>query len=130
MQDKRNEIAFFDAHASADDYNVFSESANARLIDTFVRLTGLEPGARVVDLGCGSGIFTYLLSRRGYDAAGLDISPKLLELARRKYPNLQFHEGDVEALPYEKASVDGVLLSGMCIICPMPGCAPQRSCVC
>ena len=69
MQDKRNEIAFFDAHASADDYNVFSESANARLIDTFVR-RGLEPGARVVDLGCGSGIFTYLLSRRGYDAAG------------------------------------------------------------
>lgn len=113
MQDKRNEIAFFDAHAAADDYNVFSESANARLIDSFVRLTGLAPGARVIDLGCGSGIFTYLLGQRGYDVAGLDISPKLLELARRKYPHLQFHEGDVEALPYEEGSVDGVLLSGI-----------------
>jgi ubiquinone/menaquinone biosynthesis C-methylase UbiE len=113
MQDKQNEIAFFDAHAAADDYNVFSEAANARLIDRFVRLTGLPPGARVIDLGCGSGIFTHLLSRRGYDAAGLDISPKLLELARRKYAGLQFDQGDVEALPYKNASVDGVLLSGL-----------------
>src|ERR1700722_1355786 len=113
MQDKRNEVAFFDAHAAADDYNVFSESANARLIDSFVRLTGLEPGARVIDLGCGSGVFTHLLSRCGYDAAGLDISPKLLELARRKYPDLKFDQGDVEALPYGDASVDGVLLSGI-----------------
>ncbi|HLW23012.1 MAG TPA: class I SAM-dependent methyltransferase [Steroidobacteraceae bacterium] len=113
MQDKRNEIAFFNAHAASDDYNVFSESANARLIDSFVRLTRLDPGARVIDLGCGSGIFTYLLSRRGYRVSGLDISPKLLELARAKYPGLQFDEGDVEALPYEDASVDGVLLSGI-----------------
>jgi ubiquinone/menaquinone biosynthesis C-methylase UbiE len=122
MQDKRNEVAFFDAHAAAEDYNAFSDSANARLIDSFVRLTGLEPGARVVDLGCGSGVFTYLLSCRGYDVAGLDISPKLLELARRKYPDLQFHEGDVEALPYEDASVDGVLLSG--IVHHLPDAGP------
>jgi len=113
MQDKRNEVAFFDAHAAADDYNVFSESANARLVDSFVRLSGLAPGARVIDLGCGSGTFTQLLKQRGYAAAGLDISPKLLELARRNYPDLQFDEGDVEALPYEEASVDGVLLSGI-----------------
>src|SRR5277367_7162645 len=106
MQDKQKEIAFFDAHAAADDYNVFSDAANARLIDRFVRLTGLTPGARVIDLGCGSGVFTHLLSQRGYDAAGLDISPKLLELARRKYAGLQFDEGDVEALPYKNASVD------------------------
>ena len=113
MQDKRNEVAFFDAHAAADDYNVFSETANARLIDHFVRLTGLKAGARVIDLGCGSGIFTHLLAGRGYEVSGLDISPKLLELARRKYPGLRFDEGDVEALPYADASVDGVMLSGI-----------------
>jgi ubiquinone/menaquinone biosynthesis C-methylase UbiE len=126
MQDKQNEITFFDAHAAADDYNVFSEAANARLIDRFVRLTGLEPGACVIDLGCGSGIFTYLLNQRGYDVAGLDISPKLLELARRKYPDLRFDEGDVEALPYKNASVDGVLLSGLVHHLPDPSqCAAE-----
>jgi ubiquinone/menaquinone biosynthesis C-methylase UbiE len=120
MQDKQKEIFFFDAHAEADDYNVFSETANARLIDRFVQLTGLEPGAKILDLGCGSGIFTHLLSERGYAVVGLDISPKLLALARRKYPGLQFDEGDVEALPYEAGSVDGVLLSGLVHHLPDP----------
>jgi SAM-dependent methyltransferase len=120
MHDKRKEIAFFDAHAAANDYNVFSECANARLIDTFVRLTGLGFGARVVDLGCGSGTFTNLLGERGYDVSGIDISPKLVELARRKYPLLRFDEGDVEALPHESSSVDGVMLSGIVHHLPNP----------
>jgi ubiquinone/menaquinone biosynthesis C-methylase UbiE len=125
-QDKQKEIIFFDAHAEADDYNVFSNAANARLIGSFMRLTGLKAGAKMIDLGCGSGIFTHLLSARGYDVAGLDISPKLLALARRKYPGLQFDEGDVEALPYEAGSVDGVLLSGLVHHLPDPSlCAAE-----
>jgi len=113
MQDKRKEIAFFDAHAAADDYNVFSEAANTSLIDSFMRLARPPAGGKVLDLGCGSGVFTDLLSRRGLDASGLDISPKLLELARKKYSALTFIEGDVEALPFPDASVDGILLSGL-----------------
>lgn len=113
MQDKQSEITFFNAHADADDYNVFNDAANEKLIDGFVRLSGLGKGAKVVDLGCGSGIFTYLLSTRGYDVEGLDISPKLLELGRRKWPTIPFVEGDVEHLPYEDGALDGVLLSGI-----------------
>jgi ubiquinone/menaquinone biosynthesis C-methylase UbiE len=126
MQDKQKEIAFFDAHAAADDYNVFSETANAKLIDSFVRLVRPPTGGKVLDLGCGSGIFTYLLSRRGLDAAGLDISPKLLDLARKNYPALTFVEGDVEALPFADGSADGVLLSGVVHHLPEPArCAAE-----
>jgi ubiquinone/menaquinone biosynthesis C-methylase UbiE len=112
-QDKSKEIAFFDAHAAADDYDVFTEGAKARIIDAFVRMTGLAPGARVADIGCGSGAFTGLLAARGYQASGLDISPKLIALARGKFPAIEFHEGDAENLPYADASLDGVLLSGL-----------------
>jgi ubiquinone/menaquinone biosynthesis C-methylase UbiE len=112
-QDKAKEIAFFDAHAAADDYDVFQPSAKQRIIDAFVRLSGLAPGARVLDVGCGSGAFTGLLAERGYQAAGLDISPKLIALAKRKFPQIDFHEGDAENLPFEAASFDGVLLSGL-----------------
>src|SRR6185436_18299085 len=77
-QDKQKEITFFDAHAAADDYDVFTPEASARLVDAFVRLTGLQPRARVADLGCGSGTFTALLARAGYDCVGLDISAKLI----------------------------------------------------
>ncbi|HZP68903.1 MAG TPA: class I SAM-dependent methyltransferase [Pseudolabrys sp.] len=112
-QDKGKEITFFDAHAESDEYDVFTPQANGRLIAAFVRLTGLPRGARVADLGCGSGVFTELLRREGYDAVGLDISPKLVALGRRKYPGLELIEGDAENLPFENASLDGVLLSGL-----------------
>jgi len=95
-QDKNKEIAFFDAHAGHDAYDVFTPQANERIIAAFVRLSGLPRGARVADLGCGSGVFTELLRRQGFRSVGLDISPKLIELGRRKYPGLELIEGDAE----------------------------------
>ena len=70
-QDKDKEIAFFDAHAESDEYDVFTLQTNERLIAAFVRLSGLAHGARVADLGCGSGVFTELLRRRGAWASTL-----------------------------------------------------------
>jgi SAM-dependent methyltransferase len=112
-QDKNKEIAFFDAHAVSDEYDVFTEDSNAKLITAFRRLTGLPAGARVADLGCGSGAFTDLLRQAGYNAVGLDISPKLIALGRSKYPGLELIEGDVENLPFETGGFDGLLLSGV-----------------
>src|SRR5262245_36606412 len=112
-QDKGKEIAFFDAHAEHDTYDVFTPQANERIIAAFVRLSGLPRGARVTDLGCGSGVFTDLLRQQGFQSVGLDISPKLIELGRRKYPGLELIEGDAENLPFETGSLDGVLLSGL-----------------
>jgi ubiquinone/menaquinone biosynthesis C-methylase UbiE len=126
VQDKQKEIAFFDAHAAADAYDVFTPEASARLLDAFVALSGLTPGARVADLGCGSGAFTHLLARRGYACVGLDISPKLVELGRRKYPDVEFIEGDVEHLPFPDASLDGILLSAIVHHLPDPSrCAAE-----
>jgi SAM-dependent methyltransferase len=76
-------------------------------------LSGLGADARVADLGCGSGVFTELLRRRGYSAVGIDISPKLVAVGRAKYPGLELLEGDAENLPFAAGSLDGVLLSGL-----------------
>lgn len=127
LQDKHKEIAFFDAHAAADDYNVFSEAANLKLIDSFMRLARPQAGGKVLDLGCGSGIFTHFLAQRGLNATGLDLSPKLLELARRNFPEATFIEGDVEALPFEDGSVDAILLSGLVHHLPDPSRCAQEA---
>jgi len=126
QQDKQKEIAFFDGHATDADYDVFTPQASTRLVDGFVRLSGLAPGARVADLGCGSGTFTSLLARAGYVCTGLDISLRLIEVGRRRHPGIEFVEGDVEHLPFPDASFDGVLLSGVVHHFPDPSpCAAE-----
>jgi ubiquinone/menaquinone biosynthesis C-methylase UbiE len=128
QQDKQKEIAFFDGHAADAEYDVFTPQASMRLVDAFVRLSALSPGARVADLGCGSGAFTSLLASFGYVCTGLDISPKLIEVGRRKHPGIEFIEGDVEHLPFPDASFDGVLLSGVVHHIPDPSrCAVEVS---
>jgi ubiquinone/menaquinone biosynthesis C-methylase UbiE len=123
-QDKQKEVAFFDGHAAMDAYDVFTPETNARLITSCAQLAGFRTGTRVADLGCGSGVFTDLLHRQGYDAVGLDLSPKLIGLARQKYPGVEFLEGDVEHLPFPDSSLDsgrhglhfGSQLSLSCIV--------------
>src|SRR5437870_7942634 len=125
-QDKQKEIASFDRHAAADDYDVFTPQSSARLIYAFVKLTGPPPGARVIDLGCGSGTFTALLARAGFDYVGLDISAKLVAVGRRKHPRIEFVAGDIERLPFPAASFDGALLSGVVHHFPDPSpCAKE-----
>lgn len=125
-QDKQKEIDFFDRHAEADSYDVFTPDSNRRLIEAVVRLGGLKPGDRVADLGCGSGAFSEELRTIGYSVVGIDISPKLIAVGRAKYPGLELLEGDVEDLPFATGSLDGVLLSGLVHHFPDPSrCAAE-----
>jgi ubiquinone/menaquinone biosynthesis C-methylase UbiE len=53
------------------------------------------------------------LRQRGYDCIGIDLSSNLIRMARRKFPSIEFIEGDIEHLPFPDASFDGVLLAGV-----------------
>ncbi len=71
------------------------------------RATGLKPGGSALDVACGSGKLTAVLSGiagpRGR-VIGLDFSPQMLEIARRDHPGLEFLEGDALSLPFDDAS--------------------------
>lgn len=119
-QDKNREIEFFDGHAAQAEYNVFSEDSNRLLINTCLKMAGLRPPGRVADLGCGSGVFSSLLTEKGFLCIGLDLSHGLTALGHKLYPRVSFLTADVEALPLESASLDGVLLSGIVHHLPNP----------
>jgi 2-polyprenyl-3-methyl-5-hydroxy-6-metoxy-1,4-benzoquinol methylase len=50
----------------------------------------------VLDLGSGNGDFAYMLSKEGAKVRGFDISDKMVELAKSKYPNIDFEKIDLE----------------------------------
>jgi SAM-dependent methyltransferase len=58
-----------------------------------------EDGAPVADLGCGPGHVAAWLVGRGVTAVGIDLSPGMIAVGRRDYPQVEFREGDFLALP-------------------------------
>ncbi len=80
---------------------------------------GIEPGQRVLDLGCGTGTLTLMIkeTQPQADVVGLDGDPKILRLAREKADrvrlDIQWDYGMAFELPYPDASFDRVLSSLM-----------------
>jgi SAM-dependent methyltransferase len=66
------------------------------------------PAGRALDAACGTGRFTAVLDRHGHTVVGVDSSPDMLALARRKVPRAAFALGDLHRLPVPDASVDVV----------------------
>ena len=71
-----------------------------------VRESGDGP---VADLGCGPGLVTAHLAGLGLSAFGVDLSPRMIELARQSHPGLPFTVGSMTALDIEDASLAGIL---------------------
>ena len=70
----------------------------------------IPPGASVLEIGCGTGDLLHAL--RPHRGLGIDLSPRMIEIARGKYPDLEFIVGDVEALGVQER-FDYILLSDL-----------------
>ena len=66
----------------------------------------VKSGTRVLDVGCGAGGFLALAVAKGAKVAGLDGTPELLAIAKRRLPNVRFEHGDLEVLPFEDGAFD------------------------
>lgn len=62
----------------------------------------------ILDVGCGSGYITSMLESRGFTVTGIDISTKMLELARENAPRSTFLRMNMKRLDFPKESFDGV----------------------
>jgi SAM-dependent methyltransferase len=83
-----------------------SEDRQVPTYEAALRHANLEPGQRVLDVGCGVGAFLRLVADRGGLAHGIDASEALVEHARARLPAADLRAGDMEDLPYEDDTFD------------------------
>jgi SAM-dependent methyltransferase len=93
---------------------LFADGLAARPLDramvaAFAELVQAAGGAPVADAGCGHGYLTAHLATLGLDAYGLDVSPAMIEIARRRYPDRRFIEGSMTDLDVADGTLGGVV---------------------
>lgn len=86
----------------------------------------IRPGQAVLDLGCGAGFDAFIAAQLvgpGGRVAGIDLSPEMLAVARARqaeagFPQVEFRQAAVEALPFPDASFDVALSNGVLNLIP------------
>jgi SAM-dependent methyltransferase len=71
--------------------------------------TGTGTGTDVLDIGCGPGHVSERLRVLGLNPTGIDLSPGMIDVARRTYPAVPFRVGSMEQLDEPAASASGIL---------------------
>ncbi|MDP9847055.1 class I SAM-dependent DNA methyltransferase [Streptosporangium lutulentum] len=79
------------------------------MLAAFAELVQAAGGGPVADIGCGPGHVTAHLDALGVPAFGVDLSPGMVEVARRRHPGLRFGEGSMTALDLKDGELGGVL---------------------
>lgn len=87
----------------------WAEAAEGRIQPLYERvLELLQPlrGKRLLDAGCGAGLFAEMAFRGGADVTGLDAAPGLIEFARRRRPMAEYVVDDLQRMPFTDVAFD------------------------
>lgn len=107
-------IALFDQ--SAITYDHWCETEVGSFVDQVEKelmkeVAKPQKGEKALDLGCGTGIYSYWLYEQGLDVVGIDISKNMLDVAKKKKDakNITFLQGDISNLPFANETFDLVI---------------------
>lgn len=83
-----------------------SEQQHLPIYEEALARTGFKAGDRVLDVGCGAGVFLGLVAERGGVPHGIDSAPELLDLARGRLADADLREAEMTSLPHIENSFD------------------------
>lgn len=97
---------------AADYHEILKDNLKDHPIDRAAvdMFAGLVPDGPVGDLGCGTGRVTSYLASLRLDAFGIDLTPGMIEVARRQYPSLRFEVGTLFGLDLKDEELAGALV--------------------
>jgi cysteine synthase A len=105
----------------ADDYDKTVYEQNGEYHEVFENYQGIleqtvvdikkEPGSTVLDLGSGTGNLTYIANLADYNVIGIDPNKKMREIAKDKFPNIDFVEGGFLSIPQGNNSINAIISS-------------------
>ena len=79
------------------------------MLGVFAEQVARGGGGPVGDLGCGPGRIAGYLAGLGLEVVGVDLSPGMIEVARREHPAVRFEVGTMAALPFADGALAGAL---------------------
>ena len=76
------------------------------LYESALEVVEIGTGTRLLDVGCGPGLFLRLAAQQGATVTGIDAAGPFIEIARERLPDAELTVGEMESLPYEDDSFD------------------------
>ena len=92
--------------------NIISLGLHKGIKKSAVKLLDISDNMKILDICCGTGDITEILSSTNYklDVCGIDFSDEMISLARAKFPNLNFKLGDATNLEIGDCSIDVITM--------------------
>ncbi len=92
--------------------NIISFGTHKKIKALAIKELKIKPHSKVLDLCCGTGDLGAIIKKLEptCDVIGIDFSPQMLEIARKKNPNITYWEADATNLKFEKNSFDYIVM--------------------
>jgi SAM-dependent methyltransferase len=93
----------------ADKYDSTWASSTRQFIAPLLDAAAVFAQMSILDVGCGPGYVSAAAAERGAAPVGLDFSAEMIAIARKKFPGIEFRQGDAQNLPFAEATFDRVV---------------------
>jgi SAM-dependent methyltransferase len=90
-------------------YDSVWASSTRQFIPPLLDAAEVAGNSSVLDVGCGPGYVAAAAAERGATPRGLDFSKEMVTIAQKRFPHIEFCEGDAQNLPFTDATFDRVL---------------------